>query len=133
MYRDSAFAHGVDQWGYCRTRNSSMHQNRLDGIAHAGTLGFSIDGNIDRHLHIGANVNDEVAVAGPGLDDGNLGSGHDGVDEPGTAARNEQVDVSSGSHKFIGDLVAALDELHRLTNLVRQPGSHRRNHCPVGL
>src|SRR5260363_179189 len=50
VYRDSAFAHGVDQWAHCRIRNSSMHQNRLDGIAHAGTLGFSIDGNIDRHL-----------------------------------------------------------------------------------
>ena len=60
-----------------------------------------------------------MAVAGTGLDDGNLGPSHDGVDEPGTTARNKQVDIVSGSHELIGNLAVSLDELHRFTNLLR--------------
>ena len=133
MHRHSAIAHGVHQQRHRGVRNSPMHQHRLDGIAHTGTLRLGIDGNADCHLHIGTDVDDEVAVTGSGLDDGHLGPGDDGVDEPGPTTRNEQVDVPTGSHELVGDLMATLDELHRLTDLLGQPGTHRRDDGTVGL
>ena len=52
-----------------------------------------------------------MADAGAGLDAGNLGILHTGPDEPGPAARNEQVHKTNGRHQCVGGGVGGvLDE-----------------------
>ena len=87
---------GVGQEG---PGGAAVHQEGLGGVAHAHALGLGVDD--DRHGggDVGGGVGVDVAVATAGLDDGHRGLLDDGPDEPGAAARDEDVDEAAGPHE----------------------------------
>ncbi len=61
----------------------------------------------------GGGVQEDVHVALAGLDHGNRGVGHDGLDQLPAAAGNQDVDPAAGAHQGVGAVAAVLvDALH---------------------
>jgi hypothetical protein len=89
-----------------------MHQKCLCCIADRGPLGLGVDHYVQRHLHIGCSVDEDVTVAYSGLDDWDLAIAHHGVDQAGAASRNQHINESTCRHEFIGDLARTAHQLN---------------------
>ena len=72
-----------------------VHEQCFEGVAHARPLDLGVVDDLDRHGLVGALVEVDVHDAGTGLDYGDGGLGDHGVDEVGTAARDEHVDEAA--------------------------------------
>ena len=91
-----------------------VDEERLGGVADAGALGLGVDHDGERLVEVGRRVDVDVAVADARLDDGHGGLGHDGLDEPGAAAGDHQVDEPAGGQQRPDGVAAALEQDHRV-------------------
>jgi len=82
--------------------NVPVDQTDLGGIADGGAAGLGIVHDGQGLVEVGVAVDVEVADAGPGLDAGDLGLIHAGLDEGGPAAGDEQVHIAHGLHELVG-------------------------------
>ena len=101
---------GGEGLGQERGRDVSVHEERLGGVADAGPVGLGVHRDRERLVEVGGTVDVDVAVADARLDDGHRRLGDDGLDQVGTAARDEQVDQAAGGHQGAHGAVAALEE-----------------------
>ena len=101
-----------------------VHEQRLGGVAHAGSLRLGVEHDRERLLEVGAGVDVDVAVAGGGVDDGHGGDRLQRLLEPLAAARDDQVD-GVALRGELGELLASAagDEAHAA---VGQPGGAGR-------
>ena len=90
-----------------------MHEESLNGVADAGTLGLGIEEDFHRHVFTGGFVNEDMDVALAGLDDGYGRIVDHGLDQVPAAAGNQYVHPAAGPHQDVGpftaELVHALD------------------------
>ena len=99
------------QLGQKLRRNGGMHKADFLGVADTGAAGLGVFDDVQRLGLVGGVIDEDVADAGAGLDAGNFGILHTGPDEPGPAARNEQVHKTNGRHQCVGGGVGGvLDE-----------------------
>ena len=79
------------QLGQKLRSNGGMHKADFLGVANTGAAGLGVFDDVQRLSLVGGVIDEDVADAGAGLDAGNFGILHTGPDEPGPAARDEQV------------------------------------------
>ena len=110
MDHDAVPVQHVDGKRQERIGDGAVDEQRLGGVAHAHALGLGVDDDVERLLEIGGLMDVDMAVAGAGLDNGNERLAHAALDEPRTAAGDQQVDDTAEFHEGAGGLaVGRLD------------------------
>ena len=99
---DAPAGAGRNQHGQEAVRAGLVHQNRLDGVAHAGALRLGVLDDAKRHGEVGLGMHVDVAVALPRLDDGHAGLLDAGLDKRVAAARDEDVHEAVRTHELDG-------------------------------
>ena len=95
------------------SRDIPMHQQRFGTVADGGALNLGIQDDLGSHRKVSVFVHIDVAVARAGLDDRDSRRLDDGLDERGSAARDEAVHVLVQGHQATGGgTVGTLDELY---------------------
>ncbi len=93
----------------------AVDEQGLRRVAHARAVGLGVEG--DRHglVEVGGPVDVDVADPDAGLDDRDGRLAHDGLDEVGTAARDDEIDAAARCHQGSRGVVPALDKVgHRI-------------------
>ena len=94
--------------------NGRVHKAHLLGVADAGAAGFCVLDDVQSFVQIGGVVYVHMADAGAGLDAGDLGVLNAGTDQPGTAARDQQIHIAYSGHQSVGRSVGGvLDQADR--------------------
>ncbi len=104
-----------------------VDEQRLDGVADAGTLAFGVDDDLFRHVEIGVAVDVHVADALVVFDDGDARFFRDGANQPFPAARDAEVDQVIELQQFVdGGAVSRRDDgdaVRRQTRDVHRVGN----------
>ena len=91
-----------------------MHKAHFLGVAHAGAAGLGVLDDVQSFGKVGSVVYIDMADAGAGLDTGHLGVLNAGTDQPGTAARDQQIHIAYSGHQSVGRSVGGvLDQADR--------------------
>ena len=124
-----------DDAGHEVGRDRLVDEQRLGGVADRGALGLGVEHDRQRPVEVGRGVDVDVAVADAGLDHRHGRPLDDRADQPGAAARHQDVDQPARPHQR-DDRLAAVggDQLHHVGG---EPGGRRRvaqhrDHGPVG-
>ena len=106
----------------------AVDEKRLGGVADAGPLGLGVEGDRLRLVEVGGAVDVDVAHPDAGLDDGDGGLADDGLDEIGSPARDDEVDVAARRHEGTSRIMATtLEERDCVCweSLCRKGSAHR--------
>ncbi len=106
VQRDAGGAQGGGDGG--QHGGAGVDQQGFHGVADAGPLGLGVQQDLHGHLLVRGGVKEDVHVAFAGLDHGNLGVGHDGLDQLAAAAGNQDVHPAAGTHQDVGAFAAVL-------------------------
>ena len=104
--RHAGVAKRIERDGKEGTGDVAVHQQRLDGIADAGSLGFRVQQHGDGFADVGGGVHVDVTVPGAGLDHRHLRPLDHGVDQPGPASRDQHIHQAPGGHHLSRDLAS---------------------------
>ena len=101
--------------GQKRGGDRLVHQQDFLGVADAGTAGFGVFHNVQRHVQVGRFLHIHVTDAGAGGDAGHSGSAYAGIDQPRAAPGNQQVNIAVGGHQRSGAFPGCvLHQIHRV-------------------
>ena len=116
-----------------RVGDVCVHQQRLRGIAHRRPLSLGVDQDLECHLFVCCDVDEDVTVAHSGLNDWHLAVAHHVVDLACATARNQHINQSAGSHQLTRDLTRAWHELDDVCRQagVDEPGPQCFDYCGV--
>ena len=95
-----------------------MHEQRLGGVADAGSLRLGVEDDVEGAVEVGGGVDVDVAVAVAVDDVGDLGVVEDRSHQRGPAPGDQAVDVAGELHQLDGGLVR--DILHEDDGVVRE-------------
>src|SRR6218665_994935 len=113
-----------------------MHKKGLQSVAHTGSLHLCVVHQLTRPVQRSALIEEHVHNPGSGFNNGNVGRAHNRPNERSTSARNEDIDVTTGTHQVTSARPpVVINGLHTIRGKTRcgKPVSQHLNHHPSSL
>ena len=122
---DTDFNELLDDAGHIFRSDAFMHQQLFGGIANGRTMRLGVDDDAVRHIEIGRLVHEDVAIPCSSLDHRHRGIFGDECDEPGAAARNDDVNQAAGCNQLMHRLPRA--RIEQFDGPLGQAGNRSHN------